>query len=71
MIHTRSARIHIYRSYFQCTNSAGPGTLQNKDDTEIGADFQALQLCKTILSQEEQKSLDISLNVYFRVKKND
>lgn len=38
---------------------------QRNDVTEEGADKEALVLCKSILTQEEQDILDISLNVYF------
>lgn len=39
--------------------------LKHNDRTEKSADAQALILCKSILTQKEQKLLDISLRCYF------
>lgn len=38
---------------------------QREDNTEDGANKEALVLCKTILTQDEQESLEVGLRVYF------
>ena len=38
---------------------------QREDDTEEGADKEALILCKSILTQEEQELMEIGLRCHF------
>lgn len=38
---------------------------QREDDTEEGADIEALNICRTILTQEEQEYISDELRIYF------